>query len=77
VKTKLLDNDYVLGALSPDNPSFEAFDAVARTIHPMPVGFYEPVRVGEAVRFLCSEGAALISGEVVDIGAGANARFNA
>ena len=77
VRTKLLDNDYVLSALSPDNPSFEAFDAVARTIHPMPVGFYEPFRVAEAVRFLCSDGAALISGEVIDVGAGANARFNA
>ncbi len=77
VRTKLLDNAYVLGALSPDNPSFEVFNEVAKTIHPMPIGFYEPVRIGQAVRFLCSDGAALISGEVIDVGAGANARFNA
>lgn len=77
VRTKLLDNAYVLGALSPENPSFEVFNEVAKTIHPMPVGFYEPARIGQAVKFLCSEGAALVSGEVLDVGAGANARFNA
>ncbi len=79
VRTRLLDNDYVLGALAPgQGMTFEQFDALAnQRIHPMDVGFYEPVEVGRAVAFLCGDGAQFISGEVVDIGAAANARFPA
>ncbi len=78
VHTKLLDNDYVLNALAPgQNVTFEQFNERAKTIHPMPIGFYEAIEVGRAAAFLCSEGARLISGDVVDIGAGANARFPA
>lgn len=78
VHTKLLDNEYILGTISPDNPSIEVFNAyAAQTIHPMGVGLYEPARVGQAVKFLCGPDADLISGEVLDIGAAANARFNA
>ncbi|WP_419913691.1 SDR family NAD(P)-dependent oxidoreductase [Hoeflea sp.] len=79
VRTKLLDNDYVLNALAPgQGVTFEQLDALAnQQIHPMDIGFYEPVEVGRAVAFLCSDGAQFISGEVVDIGAAANARFPA
>lgn len=79
VRTKLLDNDYVLNALAPgQGVTFEQFDALAnQQIHPMDIGFYEPVEVGRAVAFLCGDGAQFISGEVVDIGAAANARFPA
>ena len=78
VNTKLLDNDYVLNALAPgQGVTFEQFDEIARTIHPMPVGFYEPVEIGQAAAFLCSDAARYISGEVIDVGAAANARFPA
>lgn len=82
VHTKLLDNDYILGALAKsqglDNPlPFEAFDEAARERHIMPVGFYGPEVVADTVKFLCSDAAALISGDVFDIGAGANAQFPA
>ncbi|MGD1886839.1 MAG: SDR family NAD(P)-dependent oxidoreductase [Cohaesibacteraceae bacterium] len=78
VNTKLLDNDYVLDALAPgQGVTFEQFDEIARTIHPMPVGFYEPIESGQAAAFLCSDAARYISGEVMDVGAAANARFPA
>ncbi len=43
----------------------------------MPVGFYEPIEIGQAAAFLCCDGARYISGEVIDVGAAANARFPA
>lgn len=79
VRTKLLDNEYVLNALAPGaGLTFEQFDGMAnQMIHPMDVGFYEPIEVGRAAAFLCGAGATVISGEVIDIGAAANARFPA
>lgn len=77
VRTKLLDNEYILKALIPDNPSMEVFDQAARQRHVLPVGFFGPERVADTVKFLCSDAAALTSGDVFDIGAGANANFPA
>ncbi|MEZ5479583.1 MAG: SDR family oxidoreductase [Thiolinea sp.] len=79
VRTKLLDNSYVLNALAQgQGMTFEQFNELAaQQVHPMNVGFYEPIEVGRAATFLCSEGARYISGEVIDIGAAANARFPA
>jgi len=77
VHTKLLDNEYVLQTLFPNNPTFEQFTSVAKQFHPMKVGLYEPMRVAQAAKFFFSDDAALISGEVFDIGAGYNGRFSA
>ena len=77
VHTKLLDNDYILNALSPDNPTVEAFNRRARTIHALPVGLYEPEHVANTVKFICSDAAAYISGDVFDVAAGANSRGTA
>lgn len=78
VNTKLLDNDYVLNALAPgQGVTFKQFNEIAKTIHPMPIGFYEPIEIGQAAAFLCSDAARYISGEVMDVGAAANARFPA
>ena len=78
VHTKLLDNDYVLSNLIPGQTlTFEQFNEGAKGRHILPVGLYEPSRVGDCVRFLCGEGAALISGDVFDVGAGLNAQFPA
>lgn len=77
VRTKLADNDYVLNAVSPNNPTFEAVMEVAKAMNPIPIGAYEPVDVARVVKVLCSQDTALITGEIFDISAGANARFNA
>lgn len=82
VHTKLLDNDYILTAMArgmgSDTPlKFEDFDKAARGRHILPVGFYGPDVVGDTVKFLCSDASSLISGDVFDIAAGANAQFPA
>ncbi|MEM6636512.1 MAG: SDR family NAD(P)-dependent oxidoreductase [Pseudomonadota bacterium] len=78
VNTKLLINDHILSQIVPGQPlTAEQFDEGARGRHILPVGLYEPSRVGDTVRFLCSDAAALISGDVFDIGAGLNAQFPA
>ena len=78
VHTRLLDNDYVLSNLAPGQTlTFEQFDEAAKGRHILPVGFFGPEHVGEAAAFCCSEGSAMISGDVFDIGAGANAQFPA
>lgn len=77
VRTKLLENDYILGAMLPQNPTWEAFDERAKQLHAMPVGSYGPEHVANTVKFICSDAAAYISGDVFDIAAGANARLNA
>lgn len=78
VHTKLLDNEYILSQIVPGQPlTFEQFNEGAKGRHILPVGLYEPSRVGDTVRFLCSDAAALISGDVFDIGAGLNAQFPA
>lgn len=78
VHTKLLDNDYVLSNLVPGQTlTFEQFNEYAKGTHILPVGMFGAEHVGEAAAFCCSEGSALVSGDVFDIGAGANSRFPA
>ena len=78
VRTPLLENDYILSNIVPGQTlTFEQFDQGARVRHILPVGFYEPSRIGECVRFLCSDASAMISGDVFDVGAGLNAQFPA
>ena len=78
VHTKLLDNDHILSNIVPGQTlTFEQLNEGAKGRHILPVGLYEPSRVGDCVRFLSGPGADLISGDVFDIGAGLNARFPA
>ena len=77
VHTKLLDNDYVLGAMIPDNPTAEALDAGARQRHILPVGLFGAEHVAAAVTFLCSDAASLITGDVFDVAGGINSGFPA
>ncbi len=78
VRTGLLDNEYILSNIVPGRKlTFEQFNEGAKGRHILPVGLYEPSRIGDCVRFLCGPQAALISGDVFDVGAGANAQFPA
>ncbi|WP_421849629.1 SDR family NAD(P)-dependent oxidoreductase [Oricola sp.] len=77
-RTPLLENDHVLSNMIPGvTLTWDQFEEVARDIHVLPVGFYGPEYVGSVAAFLCSEASAMISGDVFDIGAGANANFPA
>lgn len=75
VHTKLLDNEYIRSNFAPGQKlTFEQMDQWVKGYHILPVGFYEPSHIGDCVRFLCGPQAALISGDVFDVGAGVNAR---
>ncbi|EKV00202.1 dehydrogenase of unknown specificity [Leptolyngbya sp. PCC 7375] len=78
VRTKLADNDYILNAVSPENPNFEAvIEAADANYHPLPIGAYEPVDIARVVKMFCGQATAMITGEVFDISQGQNARLNA
>jgi len=72
VRTGLLDNDYILGAFSPDDPQWDTVDAIAAQGHPLPVGSLDPIDIGELIRLICSDDAKYVSGDVFDIQGGAN-----
>ena len=78
VRTGLLENDYVMSTMVPGTTlTWDQFEGFAKQLHLLPQGFYGPEHVGALAAFLCSDGAALISGDVFDIAAGFNARFPA
>ena len=79
VRTGLLENDYVMSAFNPGGEpmTWDQFTSTGPSAHLLPVRYFEPEVVGEAAAFLCSEGSAMISGDVFDIAGGANAGFPA
>ena len=78
VRTPLLENDYVLSNMVPGvKLTWDQFEDIAKGIHKLPVGFYGPEYVGSVAAFLCSDASSMISGDVFDIAAGANANFPA
>lgn len=78
VRTGLLDNDYILSFLSGGQGlTFEEFTAQGGGTTPLPIPFFEPEDIGEIAAFLCSDSSAMISGDVFDVAAGANASFPA
>jgi NAD(P)-dependent dehydrogenase (short-subunit alcohol dehydrogenase family) len=50
VRTKLLDNDYILKAMLLKNPIWEAFNERAKHIHVLPVGAYDPEQISFSMR---------------------------
>lgn len=74
VRTPLLENDYVLSSMIPGvTMTWDQVEQAANGMHALPVGSYGPEYVGSVAAFLCSDASAMISAEVIDIAAGANA----
>lgn len=73
VNTKLVDNKYILNAMSPDNPTLEAVEKVMQNINPFPMGMYQPEEIARAVMLFASNVTAKVTGEVFDISSGATA----
>lgn len=77
VRTKLIDNEYALQIMSPQDPTYEALDGFLKQSNPIPIGSYEPRDIARIVMLFCGPDTAQITGEVFDVAAGANARSNA
>jgi len=79
VSTDMIHNDMLYRLMRPDvpEPTREDVAAVMATLHVQPVPWLDPEEITAAVVFLCSEGARHITGSVIDVDAGASARFTA
>jgi NAD(P)-dependent dehydrogenase (short-subunit alcohol dehydrogenase family) len=79
VSTDMIHNDTLYTLMRPDleKPTRDDVAAVMATLHVQPVPWLEADEITAALVFLCSEGARHITGSVVDVDAGASARFTA
>lgn len=79
VSTPMIHNDTLYGLMRPDleQPTREDVAPGMAALHVQPVPWIEPEEITAAVVFLASEGARHITGSVIDVDAGASARFTA
>ena len=77
VSTAMIHNDVLYRLMRPDleHPGREDVAGGMASLHVQPVPWIEPEEVTAAVIFLASESARHITGTVVDVDAGASARF--
>ena len=76
VDTKMIQNEafWRLFVTDIEEPTREQVEAAFATLHPMPVPWLAPADVSAAVLFLASDEAKYITGEVLPVAAGWNAR---
>ena len=79
ISTDMIHNDMLYTLMRPDlaEPTRDDVASVMATLHVQPVPWLEAEEITAAVVFLCSEGARHITGSVIDVDAGASARFTA
>ena len=79
VSTPMIHNDTLYGLMRPDleHPTREDVEPGMTALHVQPVPWLEPEEITAAVVFLASEAARHITGSVIDVDAGASARFTA
>lgn len=79
ISTDMIHNDMLYTLMRPDlaEPTRDDVASVMTTLHVQPVPWLEAEEITAAVVFLCSEGARHITGSVLDVDAGASARFTA
>lgn len=77
VSTPMIHNDVLYGLMRPDlaHPTTDDVAPGMAALHVQPVPWLEPEEITAAVVFLASEAARHITGSVIDVDAGASARF--
>lgn len=70
VNTKLVNNDYMLKKMSPQNPTMEAVGEILKRSNPIARGYYEPIDIAKAIMIFAGETTAQVTGEVFDISFG-------
>jgi SDR family mycofactocin-dependent oxidoreductase len=77
VRTPMIVNPATLKWADPENPTADAVERRNRAnLNAQDVGLIEPEEVAAAIPFLCSPDAGRITGEAIDVAAGANVRWN-
>jgi len=77
VNTKLVDNEYFLKGMSPENPTMDALNKMVKQWSPMKTGIIKPENIGTMISRFFDEEMSLITGEVIDVSAGASANWMA
>lgn len=79
VSTAMIHNETLYRMMRPDleHPTREDVAGPMASLHAQPVPWVEPEDVTAAVLFLASDAARYITGSVIDVDAGASARFTA
>ena len=79
IGTPMVLNEHMFTMMRPDleHPTAEDMAPVMAGLHAQPVPWLEPEEVTRAVMYLVAEDAAHITGTVMDVSAGASARFTA
>jgi SDR family mycofactocin-dependent oxidoreductase len=79
ISTPMIHNDVLYRLMRPDleAPTAEDVAPGMAELHAQPVPWIEPSEVTAAVVFLAGPGAANVTGAVIDVSAGASARFTA
>ena len=77
VSTPMIHNDVLYRLMRPDleHPTADDVAPAMAALHVQPVPWLEPEEITAAVVFLASEAARHITGSVIDVDAGASARF--
>lgn len=74
VNTKLVDNEYTLRKMSPQDPTMRGAGAMLARNNPIPVGYYEPSDIARAIMFFAGDATSKVTGEVFDISLGTAAK---
>ncbi len=79
ISTDMIHNDMLYGLMRPDleHPTRDDVAGIMASLHVQPVPWLEAEEITAAVVFLCSDGARHMTGSVIDVDAGASARFTA
>jgi NAD(P)-dependent dehydrogenase (short-subunit alcohol dehydrogenase family) len=77
VSTPMIHNDVLYGLMRPDldHPTREDVAPGMAALHVQPVPWIEPEDITAAVVYLASDAARYVTGSVIDVDAGASARF--
>ena len=77
VSTPMIHNDVLYGLMRPDldHPTAQDVAPGMADLHVQPVPWLEPEEITAAVVYLASEAARHVTGSVIDVDAGASARF--
>jgi len=77
VDTKLVDNEYFLKGMSPQDPTMEALNKMTKQWSPMKIGLLRAENIAIMISRFFDEEMSLITGEVIDVSAGASANWMA